>query len=342
MNKYLYFQTQLLEWYNHHGRKDLPWQQKGPYHVWLSEIMLQQTQVATVIAYYQRFTEAFPDIFKLANAPTDEILAMWAGLGYYHRAKNLHRTAQIIAHEYRGEFPQTPELLEKLPGIGKSTAAAILSQAFDLPYAILDGNVKRVLARFFGIETGIDETQTIKLLQNIAMECMPHTRCQEYTQAIMDMGATCCKPKNPLCVSCPLQSQCFAFLNSKVTEIPKKTQKIKRKIMRFDFNALVNEYDEVLLIKRGEHGIWPQLWCLPEGQSGVNAAHCYHDLTHMRMDIHVHLTQVEKGTDEIDGIWVKLNEPIPYGMPKPMSSLLTKIYLVLKSQKQKLHQLDPH
>ena len=317
-----------MTWYQKHGRHDLPWQQQSPYHIWLSEIMLQQTQVATVIPYYMRFISRFPDVFELAHAPIDEVLLHWAGLGYYHRAKNLHRCAQIIVHEYQGLFPPNLQQLNDLPGIGPSTAAAIASQAFDLPHAILDGNVIRVLSRFFGIEASIDLHETKKKLKKLADSCMPKTQCQAYTQAIMDMGATCCKPKNPNCQSCPLQSQCYAHLQQRVTSIPLKEKKTSKKRVQLNLSAYVNTQNEIWLIQRENQGIWPKLWCLPEVTGHHIIAQCFHDLTHLRMDIQVSLEKkkcpIEKGQ------WVSEEKLKEFALPKPIQSLITEVFLALK------------
>ncbi len=329
MKSEIFFQTTLLSWYLQHGRHDLPWQHQSPYHVWLSEIMLQQTQVATVIPYFERFISKFENVFDLANASLDDVLLHWAGLGYYHRAKNLYRCAQIIVQEHQGRFPQHLEALMALPGIGPSTAAAIASQAFNLPYAILDGNVMRVLSRFFGIEASIHLPTTKKSLQTLANNCMPHTQCQAYTQAIMDMGATCCKPKNPKCGDCPLHQQCYAFQHQKVETIPLKEKKLTRKIVRWDFTAFINPQHEIWLEQRPNEGIWPKLWCLPEECPSEVIAHCYHDLTHMRMDIHVSLKKVCLLNRE--GRWVSAWELSQLALPKPLTKLITKVFLALES-----------
>jgi A/G-specific adenine glycosylase len=335
-----YFQKTLLDWYQAHGRHDLPWQNQSPYHVWLSEIMLQQTQVATVLPYYHRFISLFPSIEHLATAPIDEILKMWAGLGYYHRARNLHKTAQIIIGDYAGQFPQTLNELKKLPGIGASTAAAILSQAFDLPFAILDGNVKRVLARFFGIESAIDDKNTLNALQALADECMPQKNCQAYTQAIMDMGATCCKPKNPQCTRCPLQEKCQAFQLQKIESIPQKGKTLKRKEQNFDFIAYINSQQEIFLVQRHDKGIWPQLWCFPEGKNDLLITRTSHELTHIRMNIAVYLEEIKTSDAPNHGVWVSESNWHQFGLPKAIQSLITKAFLDVKSQEPKPHLAD--
>ena len=205
------FSLPLLEWFNCHGRKDLPWQHpRSAYRVWISEIMLQQTQVKTVIPYFNHFIAKFPDIQQLAHAYEDRVLAQWSGLGYYSRARNLHKTAKIICEKYKGEFPRELADLIALPGIGPSTAAAIASQAFNQATPILDGNVKRVLCRYFLIDGWPEHSSVKQKLWQLAKECMPTERCADYTQAIMDLGATRCTARNPDCANCPLQYTCLA------------------------------------------------------------------------------------------------------------------------------------
>ena len=219
----------MLEWYDQHGRKDLPWQlPRHPYRVWISEIMLQQTQVQTVIPYFNRFIQRFPTINDVAQAEEDEVLSLWSGLGYYSRARNLHCTAKILKENYNSQFPQDLETLTKLPGIGPSTAAAILAQAFNQPTAILDGNVKRVLTRFFLISGWPEQAQVKKSLWELANSCMSIQRCADYTQAIMDLGATCCTSKKPDCKHCPLVNHCLAFKNNEQAFYP--TKKIKKPV----------------------------------------------------------------------------------------------------------------
>ncbi|OJX94599.1 MAG: A/G-specific adenine glycosylase, partial [Legionella sp. 40-6] len=258
------FSTPLLKWYEIHGRKNLPWQlPRSPYRVWISEIMLQQTQVQTVIPYFERFMKVFPDIETLAYAQDDEVLALWSGLGYYSRARNLHKTAQIIVNEFASIFPQTLTQLINLPGIGESTAAAILSQAFNQRTAILDGNVKRVLSRFFMISGSVDQAATKRKLWSLADACMPEIQCADYTQAIMDLGATCCTPKNYNCVSCPVNTSCLAFNHGEQENYP--TKKVKKQIptVQKKFLVLTNHDGKIYLEKNPSTGIWGGLWCLP-------------------------------------------------------------------------------
>ncbi len=257
------FAAELLTWFDMHGRKDLPWQQdKSPYRVWLSEIMLQQTQVVTVIPYFEAFVAQFPTVERLAASPLDDVLQRWAGLGYYARARNLHKAAQAIM--LRGDFPNTlPELLE-LSGIGKSTAGAILSIAFQKSQAILDGNVKRVLTRFYAISgwTGLREIET-KLWQ-LSEAITPVKRCDDYTQAIMDLGATLCTRSKPRCGDCPMSTACAAFSTNTVANYPSPKPTKKLPVKQTLFLIIRNEQQEIWLEQRPLKGIWGGLWSLPE------------------------------------------------------------------------------
>lgn len=257
------FSQRILDWFDQHGRKNLPWQQdRNAYRVWISETMLQQTQVKTVIPYFNRFIQYFPHIDALANAKQDDVLTLWSGLGYYARARNLHKAAKIIQQHFDSELPLDLSLLQTLPGIGRSTAGAIVAIAGKQRAAILDGNVKRVLARFHGIDTWTGETKTIKKLWEIAESYTPLSRVDEYTQAIMDLGATVCN-KTPACLLCPLNATCVAYQTNTVSCYPvKKPKKIvpQRKTILFILQA----GDRVLLEKRPAVGIWGGLWSFPE------------------------------------------------------------------------------
>ncbi|MEE4245180.1 MAG: A/G-specific adenine glycosylase, partial [Kangiellaceae bacterium] len=223
------FSQAVLEFYNAHGRKDLPWQiEKTHYRVWVSEVMLQQTQVATVIPYYQKFMTSFPSVKQLAAATVDDVLAHWSGLGYYSRARNLHKCAQTIMSDYGGIWPNNVDELEALPGIGRSTAGAIHSLATGQPATILDGNVKRVLCRVFGVEGWPGQTKVHKQLWQIADEMTPQSRVDEYNQAMMDLGATLCTRRNPGCTRCPLVDNCHAYATGSQHQLPNsKPKKIK-------------------------------------------------------------------------------------------------------------------
>lgn len=252
------FSHLLLTWFDHFGRHDLPWQNpRTPYRVWLSEIMLQQTQVTTVIPYFERFTTLFPDVETLAAADNEAVLNLWAGLGYYQRARNLHLAAQKIV--LLGDFPKTLEGWQALPGVGRSTAAAIVAQSYGHKAAILDANVKRVLQRFYALPEA-KEAELWPLAENL----LPESRLADYTQALMDLGATVCRPQRPSCLLCPLATHCQAQVQGRVQEIPAKKNKALRKV-RWALLLLLREADsgQWLLEKRPPLGIWSNLWSFP-------------------------------------------------------------------------------
>ncbi|GLR63518.1 A/G-specific adenine glycosylase [Marinospirillum insulare] len=260
------FAHQLLHWYQTQGRKNLPWQKNRlPYNIWVSEIMLQQTQVVTVIDYYQRFMARFPDVNSLAAATTDEVMHLWAGLGYYTRARNLHRCAQKVVTEHQGEFPvHSLEAMQNLPGIGPSTAAAICAFSTGQRAVILDGNVKRVVARYFAIEGWYGKAQVSKQLWQAADQLTPNEQLPEYTQAIMDLGATLCTRSKPQCEICPVASGCAAKAQNLTEQLP--TPRPKKTLAQKTRYALVvlNSQGAVLLEKRPDQGIWGGLWSFPE------------------------------------------------------------------------------
>ena len=260
---------ELLIWFEGHGRKNLPWQSSPSniYHVWLSEVMLQQTQVSTVKGYFNDFIKSFPDIHTLASASEDKVMALWAGLGYYSRARNLHKTAKIVSSKYSGVIPKNEPELTSLPGIGPSTAGAILSLGSNLRAPILDGNVKRVLARHHRVKGHYSEAGVMKELWRLASFHTPSEKNADYTQAIMDIGATVCTPKNPLCGNCPISSSCEAFINNEQLFFPEKKTKTARKPeKKLAFLIFINEKNEVFLLKRPGSGIWGGLWCFDECQ----------------------------------------------------------------------------
>lgn len=259
------FAPALLAWFDRHGRHDLPWQHpRTPYRVWLSEIMLQQTQVAVVVPYFARFVAALPDVPALARASQDEVLALWSGLGYYARARNLHAAAQRCMELHGGDLPRDLDALQALPGIGRSTAGAILSQAWGDRAAILDGNVKRVLARLFGIEGWPGLPKVEKQLWTIAARLLPEARLADYTQAQMDFGATLCTRADPACAACPLREACVAHREGRTTELPHP--KPGKPLPEREARMLLVEDDRgrVLLQRRPPTGIWAALWSLPE------------------------------------------------------------------------------
>ena len=258
------FASRLIGWQKRHGRHALPWQHtRDAYRIWLSEIMLQQTQVVTVIPYYERFLALFPDVFALANAPLDAVMQCWSGLGYYSRARNLHKCAKIVVDEYQGNFPSDPAVLERLPGIGRSTAAAIAVFSSGVRAAILDGNVVRVFSRVFGLADPVTETEGKKRFWQMAVDLLPDSDIESYTQGLMDLGATVCTRGRPDCPNCPFSGTCVAFLENRVDELPVKKAR-KTTTIRHVVMLLVYADDRILLEKRPSSGIWGGLYSLPE------------------------------------------------------------------------------
>ena len=345
-SNFVKFTAPLLNWYNSHGRKNLPWQtQQSAYRVWLSEIMLQQTQVKTVIPYFERFIANFPSVNELAMASEDEVLSLWSGLGYYSRGRNLHKTAVIIHTEYNGKFPEDIKTLMQFPGIGASTAAAIASQAFNQPTAILDGNVKRVLSRYFLI-SGYSSQTTTQLWQ-LANQCMSHERPADYTQAIMDLGATCCKPNNPNCPQCPLQTTCLAYQGNVVADFPTKKPKKTLPIKHQQFLLMYNQDQQIYLEKRAPTGLWGGLWCTPSLDLGVNPVQSIkntygldvirvnhlmdikHIFSHFKLYIEAFSIET-KATDssifECSGHWFYPEETSKLGLAKPITDIIKRFY----------------
>lgn len=345
------FASLLLNWFDQFGRKDLPWQQsKTPYKVWLSEIMLQQTQVATVIPYFERFVQTFPTLPLLADATEDKVLHLWAGLGYYSRARNLHRTAKIVIKDFAGELPADLLALQSLPGIGKSTAGAILASAFQQCAPILDGNVKRVLTRFHGITEWPGKKIIENRLWQIAKAYTPHERVADYTQAIMDLGATLCTRSKPKCTECPFTHDCQAFQQQLTTQIPQKKPKKISPVRKTTWLVLQHQ-DSILLQKRPSTGIWGGLWSLPQiDEENANEEKirrtCIslgfkqikqmqslntfrHTFSHFHLDIQPVLIQLEakslKVMESDQEIWFKLHQPQALGLPAPVQSLLRSL-----------------
>ena len=256
----------LLSWFQEHGRKNLPWQSTPPnvYHIWLSEIMLQQTQVTTVVDYFNNFIVNFPTLTDLANADEEEVLASWAGLGYYSRARNLHKSAKIILSEYRGVVPNSYSELMALPGIGESTAGAILSLAYNQSRPILDGNVKRVLSRYHRVVGHYGDSKFLRELWQLAKYHTPSEQNAKYAQAIMDLGATICVPRKPRCSECPVSKNCKATLYKDQASLPQKNAKKTRLEKSLAFLVYHNDKGEVYLVKRPDKGIWGGLWSLVE------------------------------------------------------------------------------
>jgi A/G-specific adenine glycosylase len=271
------FAERVVAWQRAHGRAGLPWQQtRDPYRVWLSEIMLQQTQVTTVLGYYERFLQRFPDVAALSAAPTEDVLALWSGLGYYARARNLHRCAQAVVAEHGGVFPRSAQQLAELPGIGRSTAAAIAAFCFGERVAILDGNVKRVLTRVLAYEGDIAQAASEKALWAIATELLPdapageplHAAMATYTQGLMDLGATVCTIRKPACDACPANAMCQGRASGTPERFPVKTRKLKRS-KRASVLLWLQHRDRVWLVRRADSGVWAQLWSLPEFDTAV-------------------------------------------------------------------------
>ncbi len=271
------FAQRVVAWQRAHGRAGMPWQEtRDPYRVWLSEIMLQQTQVTTVLGYYARFLDRFPDVAALAAAPVEDVLALWSGLGYYARARNLHRCAQAVVAEHGGAFPPGAAQLAELPGIGRSTAAAIAAFCFGERVAILDGNVKRVLTRVLTWERDIAQSASEKALWDIATGLLPdasageplHAAMAGYTQGLMDLGATVCTIRRPACDACPVHAMCAGRASGAPERFPVKTRKLKRG-RRASVLLWLQQKDRVWLVRRADSGVWAQLWSLPEFDTAI-------------------------------------------------------------------------
>lgn len=339
------FAANLLDWFEAHGRHDLPWQtDPTAYRVWVSEIMLQQTQVATVIPYYQRFMTEFPGVDDLAAASIDRVLHLWSGLGYYARARNLHKAARIMAEEFGGLFPDTIEALQALPGIGRSTAGAIVSLAYDRPATILDGNVKRILARYHAVEGWPGTTAVANQLWQLAEASTPRRQSAAYTQAIMDLGATLCTRRQPACSVCPLVADCCAANMGNPHGFP--TVRPKRKRPTRHQSVIVAQRDDgaVLLERRPASGVWGGLWSFPElapddqaeawsearlGSQPLRVqklAALNHTFTHFDLVLEPVLIAVAPAAvmDRPDWLWYKLgsNSPQAVGLPAPVRTLL--------------------
>lgn len=351
------FSKNLLNWFQQHGRKNLPWQEnKTPYRVWLSEIMLQQTQVNTVIPYYLRFLKDFPDITSLAQAPLDEVLHLWTGLGYYARARNLQKTAQIICNEYAGNFPDSSEALQSLPGIGRSTAGAILSFANGQHHAILDGNVKRILARHYLIAGWTASSKTQKELWTLIEKVTPEKHCDDFNQALMDLGSSLCSRSKPQCQICPLNKTCKAYKKNLTKFYPNpKPKKIKPEKNTY-LLMIMPEKDKVLLEQRPTQGIWGGLWSFPQCQtlddiqlwldnkqfSVKGNMEFYPEFRHTFTHFHLNITAVKININTAatfaiheglnnDFIWYQPSKALKLGMPTPITKLIPQIITIDKS-----------
>lgn len=341
------FSRRLLRWFDTYGRKQLPWQQEPtPYRVWVSEIMLQQTQVATVVPYYTTFMARFPDVVTLANAPLDQVLHLWSGLGYYARARHLHQTADIVKHEHGGQIPLDFATLSALPGIGRSTAGAILALAANQRYPILDGNVKRVLTRFHAIEGWPGKTPVLTTLWGLAERHTPLARVADYTQAIMDLGALVCTRSRPQCQICPLREDCIAHTQGRETAFPAPKPRRQLPIRRTCMVMPSTPQGEILLEKRPPNGIWGGLWSFPEcpieeqnveswcrNYLGVEVlevqpwsvlrhtfSHFHLDIVPLRITVKTPKLTVQ---EETRFVWYDIRHPDERGLAAPVKRLLT-------------------
>jgi len=340
------FSRRLIAWQKRYGRHDLPWQQtRDPYAIWVSEIMLQQTQVAAVIGYYQRFMLRFPTIASLATAAQDDVMQHWSGLGYYSRARNLHKAAQQVMEVHGGVFPQALEAIQALPGIGRSTASAIASFAFEAPHPILDGNVKRVFARHFAIEGWPGLPRVEQTMWALAERLQPAQEHGPYAQALMDMGATLCTRSRPRCDACPLQATCLAYREGRTHELP--ASKPRKAIPEKSTTMLILLHDnQVMLEKRPGSGIWGGLWSLPEVDSDLDAQQAaverygfqtqklppFGTLTHVFSHFKLHIlpqplavetTRMATQTPDIQ--WLTLEAAVQAGIPAPVRVLLEQL-----------------
>ena len=338
------FALRLINWQKQHGRHDLPWQGQDAYRVWLSEIMLQQTQVATVIPYYVRFVASFPTITALAAASEDQVLTHWSGLGYYARGRNLHKAAQLVVEKHGGEFPRKFEQVVELPGIGRSTAAAICALAYHERRAILDGNVKRVLARYCGIEGWAGEKKVEERLWLQAEALLPEGDVATYTQALMDMGATVCTRSKPKCVLCPVQADCVALQTERVAELPspRPRKAVPEKHATF---LLLMHGNDILLEKRPGSGIWGGLWCPPqfddeeaardlftrngmEASEGERLQTFTHTFTHFKLHITPLMIQLARKplrVEQAGSVWLEVGEALGAAIPTPVRVMLNKV-----------------
>jgi A/G-specific adenine glycosylase len=337
------FAARLLAWFDVHGRHDLPWQHpRTPYRVWVSEVMLQQTQVQTVIAYFERFLARFPDLAALAGASEDEVLALWSGLGYYSRARNLHRAAKACVATHGGSLPDDIDALSALPGIGRSTAAAILAQAHGQRHAILDGNVKRVLARLLGESEWPGKSAVERRLWSEAEARLPDTRLADYTQALMDFGATHCTARRPRCGDCPMRSECGALAAGTVERIPARKPEKATPTRRVRMLVVRDANGRVLLERRAGKGVWQGLWSVPEAPDDAAAESMrqaleldagrplpdfVHAFSHYRLHASPTLHGVREPTAEAPPgqRWVAPADYDSLGLPRPIRTLLESL-----------------
>lgn len=345
-----WFGEHILKWYDLYGRKALPWKNpKSAYSIWLSEIMLQQTQVATVIPYFEKFIATFPSIESLAQAPSDHVIALWAGLGYYARARNLHKTAGILVEQYNATLPPNLDALKALPGIGKSTAAAILAQSYDVRAPILDANVKRVLCRFYSIPGWPGLKPVENTLWEASELTTPLMRANDYTQGIMDLGALVCKSKRPLCEQCPISLHCMSFNNKTIEQYPESKPAKNKPSKQTEFIIIFNQDNKILLHKRAPKGIWGGLWCLPEPANIESLGLQFriiskkslrkHTFTHYHLHYETILArctidpyQVMQNHYENDYEWYTLSSTKQLGLPAPHKILINELLTQLQRE----------
>jgi A/G-specific adenine glycosylase len=352
------FSQRVLAWYDRNGRKDLPWQHpRDPYRVWISEIMLQQTQVNTVIGYFQRFMGAFPDVASLAAADLDQVMHHWSGLGYYARARNLYSAARAIKEVHQGVVPDDIESLQALPGIGRSTAGAIRSLGFGQYAPILDGNVKRVLARHFAVSGWPGRASVQKQLWQLCEAITPHERTADYNQAMMDLGATRCARGRPNCEACPLNRSCLALAEGDIPRYPAPKPKKALPVRTTRMVVLTDDTGAILLEQRPPSGVWGSLWSLPESppdqpiegwcrevlgyevEKRIRLVPRRHTFTHFHLDITPELVTVKNPVKNLmDGgprVWYKLSQPGDLGLAAPVSRILSEIRQLNNEQQHK-------
>lgn len=353
VNAPVFFASRLIKWQFENGRHSLPWQgTRDPYAIWVSEVMLQQTQVTTVISYYERFMVAFPDVASLAVVPVEDVLTLWSGLGYYSRGRNLHHAARIIMEQHDGIFPQDAATLQQLPGVGRSTAAAIAVFAFGERCTILDGNVKRILARYFGVKGYPGEKAIEERLWQLAESLLPaedndHQTIASYIQALMDLGALVCVRSRPRCQCCPLQTGCIAYQYNLTADLPVPKPRKALPVRETIHLILIDDQERVLLEKRPAPGIWGGLWCFPEAPVDQDSAdYCernlhmqaikitelprlQHTFTHFKLNIQPQLLQpaIHQAVcvgmhEENNCIWLTIDEALQRAIPVPVRKLL--------------------
>lgn len=317
---------ELILWQKQYGRNNLPWQNShDPYCRWLAEIMLQQTQVKTVIPYFEKFMQLFPTVKDLADAEEDEVMAAWSGLGYYSRARNLHACAKIVIAKFDGRFPLTLNELMELPGIGKSTAGAILSAVTNKPAPMLDGNVKRVFSRFFAVNEEYGTGSFEKLLWRLAEKNLPESDGRAFSQGLMDLGAMVCSQKDPLCTMCPVSGECLAFKNNQVLQYPVK-KKGKEKPTRIIYWKVFIKDNCVWLEKRNGKGVWKGLWSFPESETKPSDAFVektiYHEFSHYKLQARLAMMESEEKNETGEGGWFSVSDLKSIGLPTPVKKVI--------------------